>query len=192
MYPSPLSRKLWRSAWQTLGLFTLLLGTASASQPAPDRSTAKFEVDFMTTMIDHHALAALMATTCERKAVHEDLRELCTDIRVSQTQEINLMQGGLRSWYGVRYSPHIKQDDRRRAERMAQLPPAKFEVEFMLSMNRHHSIAIQRAAVCLVRAHHNPLVDLCASIIQTQLDEIRIMQGWLCQWYGICHNHRHS
>lgn len=180
----------WRSAWQTLGLFMLLLGSTHAAEPAPDQSTARYEVDFMTSMIDHHAMAVMMASTCERKATHEELRELCTDIRLAQTQEINLMQDWLHAWYGVSYSPQIKPGDQRKMERMAALPPAEYEIEFMESMIRHHRIAIKEASVCMDRAYHRDLVSLCENIIQVQLDEIRIMQSWLCQWYGICRDRK--
>lgn len=176
----------FRLMWQALALLLVLTGTASAAAPAPEPATARYEVDFMQDMIDHHAMATMMATTCESKAVHAELRELCTDIRISQQQEIAQMQGWLQSWYGIRYQPQMKPGDMRRMERMAQLPPAEYEVEFMQSMIRHHRIAIRRASVCLDRAAHPELVNLCADIIQVQLDEIRMMESWLCQWYGIC------
>src|SRR3546814_13320078 len=34
---------------------------AAAEEPAPEESTAKFEVDFLMDMIDHHAMAVEMA-----------------------------------------------------------------------------------------------------------------------------------
>lgn len=179
-----------RSMWQAFALLVLLTGAAHAAAPASDRSTARFEVDFMAEMIDHHAMATMMATTCEGKAVHAELRELCTDIRMAQTQEIAQMQSWLQAWYGTSHAPVIKPGDQRRMERMAALPPAEYEIEFMESMIRHHSIAIRRASVCLDRAEHPELLSLCQNIIQTQLDEIRMMQSWLCQWYDRCRRAR--
>ncbi|MFZ5657308.1 MAG: DUF305 domain-containing protein [Pseudomonadota bacterium] len=176
----------FRLMWQAFALLLVFAGLAHAAAPAPERNTARYEVDFMQDMIDHHAMATMMAMTCESKAVHAELRELCTDIRMSQQQEIAQMQGWLQAWYGIAYRPEMKPGEMRRMERMAQLPPAEYEVEFMQSMIRHHRLAIRRASVCLDRAAHAALVDLCGDIIEVQLDEIRMMEAWLCQWYGIC------
>lgn len=179
-----------RWLWQAFVLSLAMMTAAHAAAPAPHRATVRYEVDFMSDMIDHHAMALMMATTCEQKAVHAELRELCTDIRMAQAQEIQTMQSWLSSWYGTSHSPEIKPGDRRRMERMAALPPAAYEVEFMESMIRHHAIAIRRASVCLDRADHRELRNLCQNIIQTQLDEIRMMQTWLCEWYRHCRRSR--
>jgi uncharacterized protein (DUF305 family) len=174
------------AVWQALALFLMLFGSAHASAPAPDNSTARYEVDFMEDMIDHHAMAIMMASMCEQKAVHTDLRELCTDIRLAQRQEIETMQSWLQSWYGTTYAPDMTPGDRRKMEKLSQLSGAEFEIEFMQSMIRHHRTAIKSASTCLDRAYHGSLVSLCENIIDAQLMEIRMMQAWLCDWYEIC------
>lgn len=175
-----------RLMWQALVLLFAFVGLAQATAPASEPATSRYEVDFMQDMTDHHAMATIMASTCESKAVHAELRELCTDIRMAQHAEIAQMQGWLRGWYGVNYQPQMKPGDMRRMKRMAQLPAAEYEVEFMQSMIRHHRLAIRRASQCLERAAHQDLVDLCGSITEVQLDEIGMMQAWLCRWYGSC------
>jgi uncharacterized protein (DUF305 family) len=156
------------------------------SRPAPDRATAKFEIDFMTGMIDHHAMAVQMANMCLEKAIHEELRTLCRNIIAAQQQEIAEMQSWLSNWYGISYSPRMKPGDMRMMERLASLSGAEFEIEFMQMMIKHHTAAIREASKCVERAYHPELRQLCENIITTQAAEIEQMRTWLCQWYGIC------
>lgn len=167
-------------------ILLLLAGGALASAPAPDRSAALFEIDFMEDMIDHHAMAVQMATLCESRAVHEELRSLCTQIRESQSQEIALMQGWLQAWYSDPYQPEMRSGDMRQMEKLAALTASEFEIAFMEMMIKHHSKAIKEASTCLEKAYHPELVSLCQDIIETQSREIVQMRAWLCQWYGVC------
>jgi len=179
--PSAGSLRTWLAA-----MLLLLAGSALASAPAPDRSTALFEIDFMEDMIDHHAMAVQMATLCESRAVHEELRSLCTQIRESQSQEIALMQGWLQAWYNDPYQPETTNGSMREMEKLASLPAPDFEIAFMEMMIKHHSKAIKAASTCLEKAYHPELVSLCQDIIETQSREIVQMRAWLCQWYGVC------
>ena len=46
----------------------------SASGPAPTKAQARYEIDFLQDMIDHHMMAVMTAELCVEKAVHEELR----------------------------------------------------------------------------------------------------------------------
>ena len=185
-----------RAAWVgllfavvTAGLLLSPKGVA-ASAPAPDRATARFEVDFMENMIDHHTLAIQMAQICVQKAIHPELRQMCQTIIETQSQERQQMQTWLQRWYGVGYQPQLKPGDQRMLERLAALSGAQFETEFMQMMIKHHQTAIREAEGCLRRAYHPELRHLCQNIITTQSAEIKQMQAWLCQWYDICQGRR--
>ena len=162
------------------------LAQTQESGPAPDKATAKFEIDFMKGMIDHHAMAVQMANICLQKAIHPELRSLCQNIIAAQQQEIAEMQTWLSSWYGITYSPQMKPGDMRMMERLASLSGAEFEIEFMQMMIKHHLKAIKEASKCVERVYHEELRELCENIITTQAAEIEQMRNWLCQWYGIC------
>lgn len=165
----------------------LMAPPAWADQPAPTQPQAQYEVRFMTSMIDHHAMAVMMASTCLSNAtVHAELRELCAEIITAQTEEIATMQAWLQDWYGLSYSPQMTQGEQNRMERMAQMFGAEFEIAFMKSMIRHHWKAVVEASGCIDRAYHQELVALCANIIETQVAEITLMRSWLCEWYGVC------
>jgi len=165
---------------------------AAAEEPAPDERTARFEVDFLVGMIDHHAMAVDMAETCLEKAIHPDLEAMCADIVASQSAQIEQMQGWLQDWYGVTHEPEMTQGDMRQMEKLASLPPAEFEVEFMETMIKHHRMAIREGEMCLARAAHQELIDLCESIIEVQSAEISQLQAWLCEWYHRCRGHEHA
>jgi uncharacterized protein (DUF305 family) len=168
------------------GLLALWCAAAIGAAPAPDKSTANYEVDFLEGMIDHHAMAVQMATLCEARAVHEELRALCTQIRESQSPEIATMQGWLASWYSDPYQPEMSSGDMKRMDKLASLAASEFEIAFMEMMIKHHAKAVKEASTCLERAYHPELLSLCQNIIDTQTREIVQMRTWLCQWYGIC------
>ncbi len=62
---------------------------------------------------------------------------------------------------------------------------ATFEQAFMKNMIDHHQMAIEMAEICLQKAVHEELRSTCENIISTQSAEIRRMQGWLQDWYGV-------
>ena len=161
-------------------------GPSTATASAPSQRAARYEIDFMQDMIDHHAMAVMTAEMCVDKAVHKELRKLCQDIIAAQTREIEQMQTWLQEWYGISYEPRMKPSDRRMMERLAALSPEEFEVEFMQMMIEHHEKAIREGETCLRRAYHPDLIELCEDIIETQTAEIELMQEWLCEWYDIC------
>jgi uncharacterized protein (DUF305 family) len=161
-----------------------MVAPAVGSGPAPDPATAHYEVKFMTDMIDHHAMAVMMANMCLQKAQHPELRSLCENIIATQTHEIEEMQSWLQSWYGVSYEPDVK--DNGQMKKLMSLSGAVFEIEFMQMMIRHHYKAVKEGEQCVTRAYHPELRQLCQNIVVTQTQEIRQMQQWLCSWYQIC------
>ena len=52
----------------------------------------------MEDMIDHHAMAVMMAEMCTMKVVHPELITLCQNIIASQSAEIQMMQTWLQDW----------------------------------------------------------------------------------------------
>lgn len=165
----------------------LVLGSSAfASAPAPDQSTAKYEIDFLTDMIDHHSMAVGMAEMCVDEAVHEPLRATCEGIITGQSAEIAMMQTWLADWYGVSHAPEMTPGMMAQMERLGSLDAERFEVVFMKTMIRHHAQAITEAEGCLERAWHADLLSMCADVITVQTAEIRQMQLWLCEWYDFC------
>jgi uncharacterized protein (DUF305 family) len=158
-----------------------------ASAPAPDRAASKYEIDFMTDMIDHHAMAVQMAEMCvEKNLVHEDLRDLCSSIAASQTAEMQQIQSWLLDWYGITYEPQMKPGMMKEMEKLAALDGAEFEIAFMEMMIKHHKKAVKQGEQCQKKAYHSELIELCGNIVEAQSEEIELIESWLCEWYGLC------
>lgn len=176
-------RALHRSSLLILLSCLGLSQSAWASEPAPDPDTARYEVRFLTNMIDHHAMAVMMAEMCLERAAHRELITLCSDIILNQSAEIETMQTWLQDWYGLAHEPDTSAPS---MQRLLRLEGAEFEIAFMEMMIRHHSRAVREASHCVERAYHADLLALCSQIVAMQLEEIRTMRSWLCEWYGIC------
>lgn len=169
-----------------VAVLTVVPVVSLADAPAPAKQQAGFEVEFLTGMIDHHAMAVMMAELCPDRAVHEELRSLCEQIMTTQIHEIELMQSWLQDWYGLSYEPRMRPRDQKMIDRLAQLVGADFEIAFMEMMIRHHEAAVREGLRCIDRAYHEELIELCENIVQTQSEEIAIMEMRLCDWYSIC------
>jgi uncharacterized protein (DUF305 family) len=166
-----------------VAMFAVFVTPVAADAPAPDKQTAKYEIDFMEGMIDHHAMAVMMAEMCLMKAIHPELISACENIIATQSQEIEMMQTWLQDWYGISYEPEMYMGE---MQGHMMMDPAQFEEWFMKRMIGHHAGAIKEAQDCLERAYHTELINMCEDIIVTQSQEIDMMQAWLCEWYGKC------
>ena len=65
---------------------------------------------------------------------------------------------------------------------------ARYEIDFLQMMIPHHMMAAHQGTMgplCVERAVHEELRQLCRSIVTSQQAEIHVMQGWLQSWYGI-------
>lgn len=62
---------------------------------------------------------------------------------------------------------------------------SRFEVSFMQDMIDHHNMAVMMADLCMQRALHEELRELCEEMAASQSAEIEEMQAWLHDWYGI-------
>lgn len=177
---------------RALGLLMMLVTAAPvlAAGPAPDDKTTKYEIKFMQNMIDHHAMAIMMGEMCLAKATHQELREMCQQVVTTQTQESETMKSWLATWYGENYEAKMSSKDERQMRELERLSGAEFEKAFMPMLVDHHRIALQRAAVCLQRAYHPELINMCSDIVTAQAAEIKQLRQWMCEWYQMCTNPR--
>ena len=66
-----------------------------------EKTGADFDIEFMSAMTDHHAMAIMMAAPVLMNGHHADLLELANNIVSSQGEEIHEMRHWLKDWYGV-------------------------------------------------------------------------------------------
>jgi uncharacterized protein (DUF305 family) len=155
-----------------------LPGVASASAPAPTNAEARFEVDFLRETVDHHFMALEMGELCVEKATDERLQAVCADIVAAQAGEIEDMRGFLRDWYSTDEQPSTTKRDERDMEELEEAEPGEeFDVLVSEMFIEHHRVQIRRSELCLRRAFHEELVDLCERQIETQSAEIEVFEA---------------
>ncbi len=180
------------------------LGVAPALAKGPIEGRAgRAEVRFMEGMIDHHQMALDMSNDCLKKASGADVKTMCQGIIKAQTAEIITMQGWLKDWYKIDYSP-ISMDDMMKAAgkmdgmnmsgdlasdpagmmgMMAGLNRLKgndYDVAFLESMVDHHSDAITMSnRILKYTTINDELKTLANTIIKDQTAEIQKMEDML-------------
>lgn len=157
-----------------------------ATEPAGRMEERRFEVRFMANMSDHHAGGIMMGEMCERKALRQELKDLCRMMAQTQAAEIAQMKSWLTNWYGVDYVAQVRPESMKEMEDLEKLSGAAFEVMFMKMLSMHHADAIMMSAECLQMSYHKELDQLCIKMIQDQLNEVKKLKQWLCEWHQIC------
>lgn len=62
---------------------------------------AAFEKAYMTMMIRHHSMAAIMAIDCLNQAYHPEMLDMCAKMLGMQGDEIAQLRIWLQQWYGI-------------------------------------------------------------------------------------------
>ena len=61
----------------------------------------EFEKSYMTTMIQHHSMAAKMAIDCLNQAYNAEMMNMCAEMLAMQGDEIVQLRVWLQQWYGI-------------------------------------------------------------------------------------------
>lgn len=184
----------------------LVVGVSAALADAPiEGRSGRAEVRFLEGMIDHHQMALDMANDCLEKAEAESVRELCAQIIVDQSAEIELMRGWLLAWYNIAYTPMSMMDMMPSAPAagghaghaghggmaMPQSDPPMmgmfaglnrlqgraYDIAWLEAMIDHHDDALHMSQRILGRAQHADLIALANNIISAQSAEIALMES---------------
>lgn len=158
---------------------------ALAADPAPTDAQSRFEVDYLTDLIDHHQAAVEMAQLVEERTERPELREFATTLATAQEKEITAMQGWLEEWYGETHEPELDRRAERQLATLEELEGDEFEQAFLRGMSLHHADALVMAPDALLGAWHTELIDFVREMTATQADEIALMRGWLAEWHDI-------
>lgn len=191
--PLATAKPSWRPAKLIVLLALVLMAVpavaapAAAEAPASDSDSARYEVYFMTNMIDHHHMAVMMTGVClQEEGIEPDLLAMCQTMMTDQSREISQMQTWLQDWYGIDHMPEMMPGHGQMMAELAALDGDEFEIEFLTGMAGHHFDAVKEGERCLRMASHDELLDLCRNIMASQLGEIADMRSMLCDWHGIC------
>ncbi|MHB8792564.1 MAG: DUF305 domain-containing protein [Thermoleophilia bacterium] len=162
---------------------------------------------FIEQMIPHHEDAVSMADLAPTRSEHPELRQLAETIKRDQTREIDQMKEWYLSWYGF----DVPTDDSAFSGggmmgggmmgggmmgggmmsggmmsetdlKVLESAP-EFDKEFIEQMIPHHQMAVMMARMLLAGTDRPEMEDLARSIIETQTNEIEMMQDWYQVWY---------
>jgi uncharacterized protein (DUF305 family) len=147
---------------------------------------------FIEEMIPHHEDAVVMAELAFTQAEHDELRELASAIQRVQTEEIALMQGWYRAWFGSEPRPSWMgatgmghgMGSMGSQEATAIDGAVPFDKAFIEAMIPHHQMAVMMSAMALRAVDRPELRELLQAIIVSQSAEIEQMRAWYRDWYG--------
>lgn len=163
------------------------VSAATGNAPASKSDSAKFEIDFMKYLIDHHYAGTIIDQMCVKKATHQALRDLCSKEVKDQQMQINEMKSWLHKWYGIHYEPQLDAQGQAIVDYISSLNGGRtFEIGFMENLIPHHLSAIISSQKCVEKASHESLKDLCENVVSSQTMSVSMLKTWLCNWYELC------
>lgn len=155
------------------------------------------EAGFLRDMITHHNQAVEMAMIIRDRTSDPALKSLATDMVLTQSSQIGMMQGWLNVW-GVDATgnqpamawmgdpvPEGRQMPGMAApaqvDQLKTLPVPQAEVLFFQLMIRHHQGGVNMAEAILAKSDQTQIRQLANTIVTGQRSEIDAMNGMLTQ-----------
>lgn len=141
--------------------------------------------EFITSMIEHHDGAIIMAKEVLVKSNRPELKEFAQKIITAQSTEIEQMYDWRKNWFNE--NSHIEM---RMGESMPSMAvdlgtsDTEFDRRFLTAMIKHHEGAVSMAKKVLLPTDRQEIHDLAKNIITNQTAEIKTMQEWLKEWYA--------
>lgn len=192
----PANRQLLDRTWVPLaigaliGVVILVAGWfvyQAWPKPPGDESA---DVNFLRDMAVHHDQAVTMGLIILDRTEDGSLLAISTDIVLTQTSQIGMMQGWLDRWdYTlVSKNPHMEwmghpvdglmpgMATQEEIEQLQTLPVTEAEVLFCQLMIRHHAAGIEMAQAALERIDDSESRRLAQSIVVGQFAEIQALQ----------------
>lgn len=157
-------------------------------ESSPNAASAEFDVQFLDTMIVHHAGAIEMAEMVSGKTQNTELKKFAAKIIADQKREIAQMKAWREIWFagkpeavnmelpGMRNS--MKMMTAEEMKKMEAATDKDFDRLFLQMMTPHHVGAVAMAKDALGRAEHPEIKTLSGQIIKSQEAEIKQMQNW--------------
>lgn len=193
---------------------TTPLTAAQADEPGRGL-TARFEVNYLKMISDHH-YAALRITELaagtdatrdpavvptegtsptpntqpvQAKASSDEIKSMARRNNRMQREEILAAQRFLRDWYGIEYQPRVRWFNAAQIALLERTPAGEqFDHYFLEVFSRHHFMALEPSARCQVASDiaHEELHRYCSGIVHSQINDIEDMREMLCKNFAIC------
>ncbi len=168
------------------------------SQNTPGGMMGNIDEHFIEQMIPHHEDAIVMAKLADEKAQHVEIKTLATNIKRTQSAEIDQMKSWYKAWFGKDVSAdeqtmgihgmsqatgrmHMgmmgNETDMARLEQSAD-----FDKAFIEEMIPHHQMAVMMATMLKQSTNREEMKQLAQNIIDAQTKEINEMRQWYKSW----------
>ncbi len=192
----PANRPLLDRPWVPIGIGVLIGVVILAAgwfvyqawpKPPGDESA---DVNFLRDMAVHHDQAVTMGLIMMERTEDQSLLAISTDIVLTQTSQIGMMQGWIDRWdYNlISKNPHMEwmghpvrglmpgMATQEEIEQLRTLPLTEAEVLFCQLMIRHHAAGIEMAQAALDRVDDSEIRQFAQTIITGQFAEIQALQ----------------
>jgi uncharacterized protein (DUF305 family) len=160
----------------------------SDMQSSPNAANAPYDLQFLDTMMAHHAGAVDMAKPVSAQTQNKELVAFAEKIIADQTREIAQMKQWREKWFtGKSAAMNMEMPGMRESMKMDMqaLGTAKgedFDRMFVEMMIPHHVGAVEMSKEALTKAEHSEIKKLSEQIIKSQEEEIKQMQNWKAKW----------
>ncbi len=161
----------------------------STMQSSANAATAPYDLQFLDTMVAHHQGAVDMAAPCPAKAMHAEIKTLCSNITSSQQKEIDQMKSWREKWFsGAAPAMNMEMAGMKDSmkgmdmKKLGALAANDFDLEFIKQMMPHHEGAVIMAKEALQKSTKDEIKTLANAIIKAQEAEIKEMKEWQTAW----------
>lgn len=158
--------------------------------------TNNLDRHFIEQMIPHHQDAITMAEIALKKAQHQEIKTLASNIEKTQSEEITKMKNWYKDWYGTNVlednddlTPRTGMMGQMRGGMMgnntdvtALENTSNFDKAFIEEMIAHHQMAVMMANMLLRGTARPEMKQLAQNIITAQTKEINEMRKWYQEW----------
>ncbi len=147
---------------------------------------------FIEQMVPHHEGSMFMADIALTKSEHQEIKELASQIKNHDTEELIQMDEFYKETYGKDVPGSLgTQPPGKRIGHIGmkgdigEIENAKpFDKKFIEMMVPHHKIDIEISKKYLDKLNNQKIHEIAESVIKTHSKEVNQMQEWYNEWYG--------
>lgn len=173
-----------------------MMGFNSQTTTNQNWTSTTLDRHFIEQMTAHHEDAITMADIALKKAQHQEIKTLATNIRTSQSAEITEMKDWYKQWYGADV-PSDRDESPFGNGMMGKMHggmmgndtdtttlenASNFDKTFIEEMISHHQMAVMMANMLFQGTSRPEMKQLARDIISAQTKEIQEMRQWYIEW----------
>lgn len=165
-----------------------LMGIQTQKNTSQQTMMGNIDEHFIEQMIPHHEAAISMADIALQKAGHPEIKSLAQDIKRAQSEEISVMKGWYKNWFGsdIPENPALHGMMSNMMGRQGNVEDlnnaSNFDKAFIEEMIPHHQMAVMMATMLKNTTSRPEMKQLAQNIIDAQTKEVNNMREWYKDW----------